>query len=601
LNEKYYKNSKMEKLKLKLLEFKRMGFLDEQIGDPKQIRDLRKKLGIKPTYKMVDTCSAEFEAETPYYYSTYETENESIASERKKVIILGSGPIRIGQGIEFDCCTVHAIFALKELGLETIIINNNPETVSTDFDISDKLYFEPLTLEDVLNVVENESKNLLGVMVQFGGQTAINLTEDLSKAGVKILGTSPKDIDRAEDRHLFGKILEKLGIPTAEWGTAYSFEEAKRIASEIGYPVLVRPSYVLGGRAMEIVQDEEELEEYMKEAVKVSGKHPVLIDKFLENAIEVDVDLVADGDDVLIGGIMEHIEEAGVHSGDSACVIPPQTLAKKEIKTIINYSEMLAKELNIIGLLNIQYAVKDGKVYVLEANPRASRTVPFVSKAVGVPLAKLAAKVMVGKKLKDLANDFFPMGRIKHVAVKEVVFPFIRLPDVDPILGPEMKSTGEVIGIDKDFAMAYYKAQLAAGNELPLQGTVFISVNKKDREKIVPIARKFEEMGFEIVATPGTSRDLAEKGIENRRVLKISDGSPNVLDLIKDKRIDLIINTPTVGRNPKRDGYKIRSSAVKLGIPYITTIAGAQAAVLAIEKVRDRKLEVKSWNEYFNC
>ncbi|OYT25787.1 MAG: carbamoyl phosphate synthase large subunit [Candidatus Altiarchaeales archaeon ex4484_96] len=584
----------------KIRALKKQGIMDRQLGDEKKIRDYRKKKQITPTYKMVDTCSAEFEAKTPYYYSTYERENESNPSENKKVIILGSGPIRIGQGIEFDCCTVHAVFALKELGLETIIINNNPETVSTDFDISDKLYFEPLTLEDVLNVVDNESVNLLGVMVQFGGQTSINLVDDLQKNNVTVLGTTPQNIDRAENRDEFGKVLDKLNIPSAEWGTAYSFTEAKKIANRIGYPVLVRPSYVLGGRAMEIVQDQTQLEEYMKEAVKVSPKHPVLIDKFLQDAVEIDVDAVCDGKTVLIGGIMEHIEEAGVHSGDSACVLPPQTLTKKTIKTVKKYTKSMALELGIKGLLNIQYAVKDDKVYALEANPRASRTVPFVSKAVGVSLAKIAAKVMVGYKIKDLVDDLNPMDKINHVAVKEVVFPFIKLPDVDPVLTPEMKSTGEVIGMDMDYAMAYYKAQIAAENELPLHGSVFLSVNKKDRKKIISLARKFNEMGFEIIATPGTSRNLRDAGVINRKILKISEGSPNILDLMKSKQISLIINTPTVGKNPMRDGYKIRSSAVKLNTPYITTIAGAQAAVNAIEKVREREIEVKSWNEYFN-
>ena len=590
---------KMEREKLKKL--KQMGFLDKQLGDEDKIREKRKKSGIKPTYKMVDTCAGEFDAVTPYYYSTYETEDESEVSERKKVIILGSGPIRIGQGIEFDCCTVHAVFALREIGIETIIINNNPETVSTDFDISDKLYFEPITLEDVLNVVEKENKNLLGVMVQFGGQTAINLTMPLHEHGVKILGTLPEDIDKAENRDLFGKILDKLNMPSAEWGTGYSFKEVREIASRIGYPVLVRPSYVLGGRAMEIVQDEIELSEYIEEAVRVSPEHPILIDKFIQDAIEVDVDVVCDGETVLIGGIMEHIEEAGVHSGDSACVIPPQTLNEKILDKIREYSKRLALELKVKGLLNIQYAVKDDTVYTLEANLRASRTVPFVSKSVGVPLAKLAAKVMIGMKLRDLVPDpsLDPMKRINHVAVKEVVFPFTKLPQVDPVLSPEMKSTGEVMGIDKDFAMAYYKSQIAAGNELPLQGTVFISVKKSDKPKILEVGKKFSELGFEIISTSGTSDYLTNNGVENRKILKISEGAPNILDLMRDRKIDLIINTPSIGKNPKRDGYRIRVSAIELDIPYITTVAGALAAVNAIKDVRERRIKVKSWNEYF--
>lgn len=592
-----YKNAK------DLRKLKNMGFLDRHIGNEDGTRISRKKQGVEVTYKMVDTCAAEFESETPYYYSCYEEENEVKVSDKKKVIILGSGPIRIGQGIEFDCCTVHAVFALREVGIETIVINNNPETVSTDFDISDKLYFEPITLEDVLNVIEMESMNLLGVMVQFGGQTAINLAMPLYEYGVKILGTSPRDIDMAENRNHFGKVLDKLGMPLAEWGTGYSYSEVKEIASRIGYPVLVRPSYVLGGRAMEIVQDESELEEYIKEAVKVSPQHPILIDKFIQGAIEVDVDAVCDGKDVLIGAIMEHIEEAGVHSGDSACVIPPQTLKQKTIDKIIEYTKKLALELNTVGLINIQYAVKNDTVYTLEANPRASRTVPFVSKTVGVPLAKIAAKVMVGMNLRDIVDNLNPMENIKHVAVKEVVFPFIKLPGVDPVLTPEMKSTGEVMGIDCDFAMAYYKAQIAAGNELPLGGTLFISVSRKDKNryksKILEIVRKFRNLEFDIVSTSGTADFLTENGIENRRILKISEGSPNILDLIGEKKIDLIINTPTVGRSPKRDGYMIRRSAVELGIPYITTFAGAEAAVNAIRKVRNRNIDVIPLKEYF--
>ncbi|MBN2014131.1 MAG: carbamoyl-phosphate synthase large subunit [Candidatus Altiarchaeota archaeon] len=590
----------MKEDKDKIREMKQMGFLDKQLGDEDKVRESRKKAGIKPTYKMVDTCAAEFDAETPYYYSTYEEEDEVEVSDREKVIILGAGPIRIGQGIEFDCCTVQAVFALRETGFETIVINNNPETVSTDFDISDKLYFEPLTLEDVLNVVEEESRNLLGVMVQFGGQTAINLAMLLKEHGVNILGTRPEDIDLAENRDLFGKILAKLGMPSAEWGTGRSFKEAKDIAAKIGYPVLIRPSYVLGGRAMEIVHDEIELEEYVKEAVKVSPKHPILIDKFLQDAIELDVDAVCDGETVLIGAIMEHIEEAGIHSGDSACVVPPQTLKEEIVNRVIEYTKKLAIALNTRGLINIQYAIKDGVVYTLEANPRASRTVPFVSKAVGISLAKIAAKIMVGMKIKDIVQDMEPMKKIKHVAVKEVVFPFIKLPGVDPVLSPEMKSTGEVMGIDRDFAMAYYKAQLAAGNELPLSGTVFISVRKKDKPGILKIARKFSELGFEVISTAGTADYLAENGVKNRKILKISEGRPNVLDLMRDKHISLIINTPTAGRKQRRDGYMIRCSAVELNVPYITTLASASAAANAVEQVKNREVQVRSWNEYFN-
>lgn len=582
-----------------LRRLKCMGFLDEQLGSSSEVKSKCLEQGVKPTYKMVDTCSAEFDAETPYYYSSYGLEDEVEVSDRKKVIILGSGPIRIGQGIEFDCCTVHAVFAIREIGYETIIVNNNPETVSTDFDISDKLYFEPLTLEDVLNVVEKESKNLLGVTVQFGGQTAINLAEDLEKNGVKILGTSTRDIDRAENRNEFGKVLGKLGIPSAEWGTGYSFEEAKEVASRIGYPVLVRPSYVLGGRAMEIVHDEQELESYMKEAVKVSSKHPILVDKFLQDAIELDVDAVCDGEDVLIGAVMEHIEEAGVHSGDSACVIPPQSLDRAVIERVEEYTRRLALELNTVGLLNIQYAVKNGVIYCLEANPRSSRTVPFVTKAVGLSLAKLAAKVIVGVKLRDLVKDFNPMSRISHVAVKEVVFPFIKLQGVDPILTPEMKSTGEVIGLDDDFEMAYYKAQLAAGNKLPLAGTVFISVRDPDKPAVLEVARKLKSMDFHLLSTPGTSKYLTENGAVNQTINKISEGRPNIIDFMKERRVDLIINTPSVGRDPKKDGYVMRRGAVELDVPYITTMAGATATVNAIEKVRHREVKVKSWNSYF--
>jgi len=585
----------------KIRELKQMGFPDKQIGNESEIRKLRKEHGITATFKMVDTCAAEFAASTPYYYSTYEHEDEVSVSDKKKVIILGAGPIRIGQGIEFDYCTVHAVFALREMGIETIIINSNPETVSTDFDISDKLYFEPITLEDVLNVCEKENKynNLLGVMIQFGGQTAINLCNALHENNIKILGTSPDATDNAENRDKFGKILNKLEMPSAPWGTGYNFGEVKDAAERIGYPVLVRPSYVLGGRAMEIVHNEIQLEDYMQEAVKVSPNHPILVDKFIQDAIEVDVDAVCDGCDVLIGAIMEHIEEAGVHSGDSACVIPPQTLSKEITDKIIEYTKRLALELKIKGLLNIQFAVRDNIIYTLEANPRSSRTVPFVSKATGVPIAKLAAKVMVGEKLKDITDTLYPMEKIEHVAVKEVVFPFIKFKNVDTALGPEMKSTGEVMGIADDFATAYYKSQLAGGNKLPTKGRVFISVKEEDRWKIIEIAKKFRDMGFEITATHGTSLELTENGIENEMIYKISSGTPNVLDLMRNREVDLVINIPRVGRNPRKDGYKMRRGAVELDMPYITTTAGARAAVDAIEKVRDKELEVKSMNEYF--
>ncbi|WP_017981039.1 carbamoyl-phosphate synthase large subunit [Methanocaldococcus villosus] len=601
-----------------LLKAKKLGFSDKQLAhllnlSEEDVRKLRKKYNIIPVYKMVDTCAAEFEAKTPYYYSTYETifydeQNESIPSDREKVIILGSGPIRIGQGIEFDYSTVHAVQALKEMGIEAIIINNNPETVSTDYDTSDKLYFEPITLEDVLNIVELESKRgkLLGVIVQFGGQTAINLAMKLKKANVNVLGTDPENINKAEDREEFSKLLKDLGIPQAEGGTAFTEEEALEIARRIGYPVLVRPSYVLGGRAMEIVYNEEDLKRYIKEAVKVSEEHPVLIDKFLENAIELDVDAVSDGKSVLIGAIMEHIEEAGVHSGDSACVIPPQTLPNEIIDKIIDYTAKLARALEIKGLLNVQYAVKNGKVYVLEANPRASRTVPYVSKSVGIPLAKLATKVIMGKKLDELLKDYNNVEEVKenvwiakpkYVSVKESVFPFQKLPGVDPVLGPEMKSTGEAIGIDKDFGLAYYKAQLSANMELPKIGNVFISVRDEDKKEIIDIAKKLHELGFKIYATRGTTKVLREHGIDTIEVKKISESrDDNILKLMKEGKIDLIINTSS-GRKARSDGYYIRRMAVDLNIPYITTIPGAKAAVKAIEAIRKGKLNVYSLDE----
>ncbi|ACV23847.1 MGS domain protein [Methanocaldococcus fervens AG86] len=607
----------MEKLKEILLKAKKLGFSDKQIGnllgmDELEVRKLREKLNIIPLYKMVDTCAAEFEAKTPYYYSAYETyvykeQDESNPSDRKKVIIIGSGPIRIGQGIEFDYSSVHAVLALKEMGIEAIIINNNPETVSTDYDTSDKLYFEPITFEDVLNIAEREKENgeLLGVIVQFGGQTAINLAMKLKKAGVNILGTTPEDINVAEDREEFSKLLKKLNIPQAEGGTAFTKEEALEIAKRIGYPVLVRPSYVLGGRAMQIVYSEDELIEYMEEAVKVSEEHPVLIDKFLEDAIELDVDAVCDGESVLIGAIMEHIEEAGVHSGDSATVIPPQTLPKEIIDTVIDYTAKLARALNIVGLLNVQYAVKDGVVYVLEANPRASRTVPYVSKSVGIPLAKLATKVMLGKKLEELIKDYDVeevaekvwISKPKYVSIKEAVFPFQKLPGVDPVLGPEMKSTGEAIGIDKDFGRAYYKAQLSANMELPIVGNVFISVRDKDKKQIVDVAKKLHELGFTIYATEGTVKILRENGIPAILVKKISESpNDNILKLMRDGKIHLIINTSS-GKKAKSDGYYIRRAAVDLGIPYITTIQGAKAAVKAIEAVKNGELNVYSLDE----
>ena len=580
-----------------LIKAKRMGFSDAILSQitgykEKHIRDHRRETGIIPTYKMVDTCAAEFEAKTPYYYGTYEGEDEVAVSKNKKVVIIGAGPIRIGQGIEFDYCCVHASLALKDEGIETIIINNNPETVSTDYDISNKLYFEPLTLEDVMSIMDKEKP--YGVVVQFGGQTSINLAVPLAEEGIQILGTAHESIDRVEDRERFTEVLDLLEIPQAEYGIAYSFEDARLVAKRIGFPVLVRPSYVLGGRAMEIVYDDTKLKEYMKEAVKISPEHPILVDKFLEDAIEIDVDALSDGEEVFIGGIMEHIEEAGVHSGDSACVIPPQSLSKDVLKIIKEYTTKLALELNVIGLMNIQYAVKNDKVYIIEANPRASRTVPFVSKAVGVPLAKIAAKLMVGYKLKDMGlRDEI---KIKHVAVKESIFPFIKLPAADSILGPEMKSTGESMGIDENFGISYYKALLSAGMELPKNGRLFVSVRDSDKNSIKDIVENAESLGFELVATEGTANAVAEY-VNINTIGKVSQPSPNIKDAVINGEIDLIINTPS-GKQSADDGFYIRRMAVELGIPYVTTLAGARAVLNAIKHVKEGDIGVKSLNEY---
>jgi carbamoyl-phosphate synthase large subunit len=581
-----------------LRQAKEYGFSDVQLAhllgsDEMAVRERRKKLGIQPTFKLVDTCAAEFEAYTPYYYSTYEWEDEVRSSPKKKVMILGGGPNRIGQGIEFDYCCVHASLALREEGFETIMVNSNPETVSTDYDTSDRLYFEPLTREDVLNMVEKEKP--LGVIVQFGGQTPLNLAVPLEKAGVLILGTPPDSIDRAEDRERFKDLIHKLGLIQPQNGTATSFEEARVVAREIGYPVVVRPSYVLGGRAMEIVYDEETLERYMGDAVKASPEHPILIDKFLEEAIEVDVDAIADGERVVIGGIMEHIEEAGIHSGDSACVLPPYTLSDDLIEIIKQNTYALARELEVKGLMNVQYAIRDERVYILEVNPRASRTIPFVSKATGVSLAKLAAKIMVGRTLEDLG--FTKEVEVKHVSVKESVFPFNRFPGVDTVLGPEMKSTGEVMGIDHAFGIAFAKAELAAGQVLPHKGKVFISVKNRDKRATIFIAKKLSDFGFQITATRGTAKALSQNGIPVEVVNKVHEGRPNIVDLIKDREIDLIINTPT-GRRPKRDQVSIRAVAVAHNIPLITTISGAAASVNGIEALLREEIQVKSLQEY---
>ena len=593
----------------KLRKMKKMGFSDEQIARitgirREEINDLRREGGIMPTYKMVDTCAAEFEARTSYFYSSYESECELKPSARKKVLIIGSGPNRIGQGIEFDYCTVHAVKTLKEEGIEAHIINNNPETVSTDYDTSDKLFFEPLTLEDVMNVIEKENHD--GVMVQFGGQTAINLAVPLKKEleriklSTAILGTDPENIDVAEDRERFSRLLRRLEIPQAESGYATSAEDAKGVAAKLGFPVLVRPSYVLGGRAMRIVHDDDELARFIHEAVRVSKDKPVLIDKYLEKATEIDVDAVCDGEEVMIGAIMEHIEEAGVHSGDATCVIPPQSLSKEVIEKIREYTRRIALSLQIKGLLNIQIAVKDDVVYVLEVNPRASRTMPYVAKAAGTQLIKLATKVMLGYKLRDLDIRERELG---HVAIKEVVLPFSKLKGVDTLLGPEMKSIGEVMGIDYGFDNAFFKAELAAGNPLPLEdnSTVFISVCDEDKEDAVKVAQKLKEAGLSIVGTAGTVAYLRERGIDAEPLKKLKEGSPNVVELMRSNRINLVINTPTDKRSYK-DGYEIRRSCIDLGIPYITTMRTAKAAASAILGVKNsgRGIEVRSLNEYFD-
>ncbi len=581
-----------------LKEAKENGFSDRQLAfllniKEETVREFRKKQRVEAVYKLVDTCAGEFESKRPYFYSTQETTQEGRASKNKKVMILGGGPNRIGQGIEFDYCCCHAAYALKEEGIDSIMVNCNPETVSTDYDTSDRLYFEPLTQEDILNIIDLE--NPMGVIVQFGGQTPLNLAVPLRKLGVNLLGTSADSIDIAEDRKRFQQMLHKLGLLQPANGTAFNFDEAKEVAKRIGYPVLVRPSYVLGGRAMEIVYDEGTLEKFIIEAASVSGEHPVLIDKFLEDAIEVDVDLIGDGETFVVGGILEHIEEAGIHSGDSAMSLPAYTLSQDILNNIRLATQAMARELHVIGLMNVQYAVKDEKVYVLEVNPRASRTVPFVSKAIGVPLAKLATKVMLGKKLKDLGftKEVVP----EHFSVKESVFPFNRFPGVDVILGPEMRSTGEVMGQDHDFGRAYIKSQLAAGQNLPKKGNVFISVRDKDKRAVVFIAKTMQDLGFNIYATSGTAATLERNNIKVKKVPKIAEGRPNVIDLMKDGRIQLVINTPT-GRIPRQDEVKIRSHVIMYNIPYTTTISGAQATVSGIEAMIKKNLEVNSLQDY---
>jgi carbamoyl-phosphate synthase large subunit len=578
---------------------KELGYADRRIAEltgagELEVRRARVAAGIVPVYKMVDTCAAEFVAHTPYLYSTYEEEDEAPPTPRDKVVILGSGPNRIGQGIEFDYACCHAAFALREAGVEAIMVNCNPETVSTDYDTSDRLYFEPLTFEDVMNIVERERPR--GVIVQFGGQTPLKLTVPLTRAGVHVLGTPADAIDRAEDRRRFAALLAGLGLAQAPGDTARSFEEAAGIADRIGYPVLVRPSYVLGGRAMQIVWDEADLKAYMREAVRVSPEHPILVDKFLEDALEIDVDAVADGERVVVGGVMEHVEKAGIHSGDSACALPPYSLGDDQVERLKAQTRALARELGVIGLINIQFAIKNETIYVLEVNPRASRTVPFVSKAIGVPLAKLATRVMLGGRLTELG--FAEERTPGHIAVKEAVFPFVKFPGVDVVLGPEMKSTGEVMGIDRDFRKAYVKSQLAAHSPLPTSGKVFISVKNRDKRAAMGLARRLAEMGFGLVATQGTAKMLALQGMAVETVHKVADGyRPNIVDLMKQGEIALVFNTPEDGR-ARRDSYLLRRTAVIQNIPYYTTVDGAQAAIGGIEALLKGELRVESLQEY---
>jgi carbamoyl-phosphate synthase large subunit len=606
----------------KLARAKSLGFSDRQIAHltgstEDKIRALRKKLNLVPSYRLVDTCAAEFEAYTPYYYSTYDRGDDEVkGNTAKKVMILGGGPNRIGQGIEFDYCCVHAAFALKEDGFETIMVNSNPETVSTDYDTSDKLFFEPLTLEDVLHIYEREQ--CWGAIAQFGGQTPLNLALGLQKNGVNIIGTSPQSIEIAEDRKLFAAMLDKLEIPQPPNGLATNAEEALQASKKLGYPVLVRPSFVLGGRAMQIVYSDAELSHYMKFAVEASPERPVLVDKFLEDATEVDVDCIADVGQfdslgvppsggkpakagtpnegtIVIGGILEHIEFAGVHSGDAAMVLPPHALTKRVIETIREYTHAMARELKVVGLMNVQYAVKDGKVFVLEVNPRASRTVPFVSKTIGVPLAKLAAKIMAGKTLKELGftKEVWP----KYWAVKESVFPFNRFHGQDILLSPEMRSTGEVMGLDADLGIAYAKSQIAANSSLPLGGKVFISVSDAHKKQVAAVAKRFADLGFDLAATSGTANVLEKAGLKVQRILKLLEGRPNVIDLLKNNEIQLVINTPS-GAVPRADEVKIRTTAIYTGTPIMTTLSGAKAAVLGIAALKKSGYGVKTLQEY---
>jgi carbamoyl-phosphate synthase large subunit len=580
---------------------KEYGFSDRQLAqiwgtNESAVRAMRKKMGVIPVYKTVDTCAAEFAASTPYHYSTYEQENESVRSSKNKIIILGGGPNRIGQGIEFDYCCVHSVMALREEGFETIMINCNPETVSTDYDTMDKLYFEPLTLEDVLNICDHEEP--YGVIVSFGGQTPLKIAKALEENGVKILGTSPEGIDLAEDRERFGALLREHNIIHPEYGTAYTVNNAVVVAEQIGYPVLVRPSYVLGGRAMEVCYTKDSLRDYMKKAVDVSPDHPVLIDCFLEDAFEYDVDCVCDGRDVVIGGVMQHIEEAGIHSGDSSCVLPPYKMSENDLNEMIAITVRLAKALKVIGLMNVQFAMKDNVIYVLEVNPRASRTVPFVSKATGVPLAKVAAKVMVGKTLEELGYKDFDFRKIKHISVKEAVFPFAKFPQAPVFLGPEMRSTGEVMGISDNFGASIAKSQIAANNTLPESGTVFFSVNDNDKtETTLSIARELKLLGFSLIATQGTAEFFTSNGIPCEKVFKVNEGRPNSVDLIKNGKIQLVINTP-LGETSRFDEYAIGWAALEHKVAFVTTLSAAATAVKAIQKVKEGGLNVKSIQEY---